>query len=1370
MDNIAQLGIKVDSSSIKQATNELSKLTNQSGKTEQSTKQLTTIFTKANITITAMATGLSYLVKEGIAYNATIEKLTNGLTTLNALTSSNVDNFGKQLSIQDKYNIASRESIETIAQLNKINLETPHTLNETVQIYKSMYSSMKNVGVSSEQMIDLTKKLSIAAGSSGIEFQQLLAGIDGLATGTVETGSELGRFLKSMGLGNEVLKQSTNIYETLNNKFKDVQGIIGYEEEISNLENSFDQLTGALVEPFFDDVKRGIHGLSSMFNDLTQSVTIFYDKFKSISELSTTDQLNKRAVEVTERIAEIQKDLANPSFFQSTGKLNAELRASNLELLSINDQFNKMNKLSEQKLVPTGIDRNESEIIKLAGSELSKFNLQLEDNVNKLKKVGATESEINKFRADQLKEFNEKQNKSLDEQKKKLEDTSKAYTEIAQIGMSQYDKSITSIVEQTSNWLKAGVNENDVLTAQSALLDEINRKTSTDTAIEELTFYERKIQLLDDTVEKEKELAAISYAKRVLEIENSDKTIKEKNRLIEKETELYNQFVKNMEVQQNSEFTSTMSDFYDGMIESQLELNSAVYDFGEGFDGVGTKISNITKSLASMNNLELKNKKEATSLDKKYIAQFNKYAGDIGKTAKLEQQYTKDTALLKEQNLQAQIAGYGQISGAMSKMFEEGSKEAAAFQMVESGLAVVAGIRAILTQGSGDPYSAFARMAVMAASVASLLSSADIAFGGIRGGGSTSTGKELTVNSGTGTVLGDVNAQSESMKKSLEILEEYKKPEFQVLQSMNKYLAGILDSLSGVSSLIVQRGGKAFGAGYVDNYTTKYNSIGVGINKFLNSTDIVQNIFGSDSTLANMDIGGKLVQKIVSGIFGKSSSWSELKGYGISFGSQLLKNAINEIFGSEYQTIKTTTKTSSWFKGTSETSKTKTKYYDMAGFTETERQFSLILDNMYNSVYEAGILLGENSDTLINNLDNFVVNLGNISFKGKSAAQIQTDLEAIFGAVGDRIAGSAIPILNEFQKVGEGMFTTLTRVATGMEVADYYAERLGTAFEVINFKAIENKQGDIGFEALFQTIEKYDEALYGVDNNLISIVENIDGTAEELYGVYSSLSYLRDMLKFMSINTDAISYATIRGAGSAEALSEAMGSYFENFLSESEQLQFKTQQLSKEFAELNMTMPTTKQGFTDLVKGLDISTESGQELYGRLILLNESFAEIIETADTKVENRTSLIDSLKDFVSSINSSLIKTTTFKDFSTSFNEMIEAIKIGSDDLTSIGSDTIASAQSYLDTVERTAKSSAEIEFAKKVISNKFEGVINAKDITLGTINDTLKISFNEDSVIVKVLNDVKNELVYLNQLNTRQTANSNKTLQLQRASIA
>ena len=66
MDNIAQLGIKVDSSSIKQATNELSKLTNQSGKTEQSTTNLTSVFSKVNIAIIATSASLSSLAKHGI--------------------------------------------------------------------------------------------------------------------------------------------------------------------------------------------------------------------------------------------------------------------------------------------------------------------------------------------------------------------------------------------------------------------------------------------------------------------------------------------------------------------------------------------------------------------------------------------------------------------------------------------------------------------------------------------------------------------------------------------------------------------------------------------------------------------------------------------------------------------------------------------------------------------------------------------------------------------------------------------------------------------------------------------------------------------------------------------------------------------------------------------------------------------------------------------------------------------------------------------------------------------------------------------------------------------------------------------------------
>lgn len=79
-------------------------------------------------------------------------------------------------------------------------------------------------------------------------------------------------------------------------------------------------------------------------------------------------------------------------------------------------------------------------------------------------------------------------------------------------------------------------------------------------------------------------------------------------------------------------------------------------------------------------------------------------------------------------------------------------------------------------------------------------------------------------------------------------------------------------------------------------------------------------------------------------------------------------------------------------------------------------------------------------------------------------------------------------------------------------------------------------------------------------------------------------------------------------------------SIFENFLSESEQLTYKTQQLIKEFDNLNIALPMSKDSFRELLDSLDLTTASGQELYGRLIILSDEFANVAnstqETIDT----------------------------------------------------------------------------------------------------------------------------------------------------------
>lgn len=1451
MDNIAQLGIKVDSSSIKQATNELSKLTNQSGKTEKSTNAVTAGFTNLKNAVIGYAS---------IQTAKQILDTADNMNLLNArlkLATSSTSEFASQqrslLSISKQSYTSFSDTVTLFTKLNPALKQVGATTEQVNSVVASFNKGLQLGGSTAEEASSAILQFSQAMGSGALRGEEFNAINDaspkllsylakglGVAQTALRGMAENGE-LTSSRVSNALLKVKTDI----DRDFATLPVTVGkamtnLKTELSVAIDEINNTTGATeaLAKSIQTTTLNIGFFTKEILDYYREVKNFFEENKMLAEtigdtfdflgkagkttltIAALDSLNNKfgdtklgADGILKSLDELEKRKANlgQNKWTESNKKAIENQISDLknQLSKINEKtiFTSSDVIPKNKTaidnlvgdyegaanaideINTKVVRNESELTKLIGNKRAKFNLGLEDSIKKAREKGATESEINKFRADQLKEFNDKQNKELEKGTKKLEETQKARAEIAQIGMSTYDKSISDITAKTIEWVKAGVSKNEVLQAEIKLRNELNSQTILENLQTELSYYEKKLQLQKDSLDKALELRGIQYSQSVLEIENSNKTIEQKQKLIALETELYDETIKRLKADNNTEFQDTLKSFQEDSLARQIELNNAIFDFGAGFKSSNSEIMEVSKALSNLNDSSLKTKKAELDLNTKYTKEFDKYAGDVEKTKELEQQYTKDTDLLNKQAISNQILGYANLSGAISGMFQQGSKEAATFQAAQTVLALVEGTRAILTAGTGDPYTAIPRMAAMALMVKSLLGNIGVALG--MSGSNTTTGDSFSLqkaNTGTGSVLGDTSKVSESITQSLAILKDYAKPEFRLTQQMVKSLQSIDNKMGGVSALLVQSGGFGFGAGFTPKASdTGWKGLGVsyqGISDKLTNKvedlfssvlgDAIGGIAGKIFTLPTK-IGTKALSSIIGGIFGKSSTTSSTKliDSGIYFADQLLGSAIDEIFGSMYQTIqkKTTTTKKSWFGSSTSTSKKTTTYFeDMSGFTETERQFSLVLKSIYDSVGLAGEALGESSEKIDSQLNNFIVSIGKVSLKGLSGSQIQSTLTSIFGKIGDQLASSTFPVLVEFQAIGEGLFTTMTRVASGIEQADYYTDRLGKTFEKISYTDIMNKQGDVGFEALYQSIVKTDEALYGVDNNLIQIVKSLTGTAEELYESYKGLDFLRSSIKFMGVNEKALGFESIKGAGGIEEFSNAINSYFENFLSESEQLVFKSQELAKEFDKLNITMPTTKQGFMDLIKGLDVSTVSGQELYGRLILLNESFAEIIETADTKVENRTSLIDSLKDFVSSINSSLIKTTTFKDFSTSFNGMIEAIKIGSDDLTSIGSDTITSAQSYLDTVARTAKSSAEIEFAKKVISNKFEGVINAKDITLGTINDTLKISFNEDSVIVKALNDVKNELVYLNQLNTRQTANSNKTLQLQRASIA
>ena len=284
-------------------------------------------------TIYSIKEALEFAVKSGFSFNNSLEQSVQGLTSLTVATSSNTSALGKHLNITQKYSLAAIEATQTVKDLQKINAETPHTLNQTNQIYKAMYVSMKNLGASNTQMINITKKMSIAAGSAGIEFNSLLAGVDGLATGTVLANSDLGRFLSGLGLTNEVLKESDDVVKLLEDRLSQFKAADTMNVSVSNLSNSWDQLSGTLTEDMFEDVKSGANSFSKYLDTLNIKLIDYKNNIESIQDIHRQSSVDVLKDELKELDKELQDAQSSSAMFWNKFSTHDEARIQKILML-----------------------------------------------------------------------------------------------------------------------------------------------------------------------------------------------------------------------------------------------------------------------------------------------------------------------------------------------------------------------------------------------------------------------------------------------------------------------------------------------------------------------------------------------------------------------------------------------------------------------------------------------------------------------------------------------------------------------------------------------------------------------------------------------------------------------------------------------------------------------------------------------------------------------------------------------------------------------------------------------------------------------------------------------------------------------------
>ena len=137
---------------------------------------------------------------------------------------------------------------------------------------------------------------------------------------------------------------------------------------------------------------------------------------------------------------------------------------------------------------------------------------------------------------------------------------------------------------------------------------------------------------------------------------------------------------------------------------------------------------------------------------------------------------------------------------------------------------------------------------------------------------------------------------------------------------------------------------------------------------------------------------------------------------------------------------------------------------------------------------------------------------------------------------------------------------------------------------------------------------------------------------EELYNTYLTFGNIRDILQATNQSASNLSSSMILGAGSISALESGTKSYMENFLSDSERLNIQLENLSEDFKNAGYTMPKTRQGFIDLIKSIDTSTEEGAKAYGRLIGLSDSYNDTISEIEDNLSTLIATFSNLGDSV------------------------------------------------------------------------------------------------------------------------------------------
>lgn len=639
-------------------------------------------------------------------------------------------------------------------------------------------------------------------------------------------------------------------------------------------------------------------------------------------------------------------------------------------------------------------------------------------------------------------------------------------------------------------------------------------------------------------------------------------------------------------------------------------LTNQLKDYGVAWKSVGHTIIDTIGSMGSQfasfyqQHLDYKQTlsdiaDKRIEIEKSTALSAEERESELKKLSELEAEVTA-------KNYHDKLSAMGSLAGAASQLFDEQSKERKALHQLEVAFATAESIltmdqivlkatESVANAGTkGDPISAPVRVAAMAALMAGVLGSVGIAFGG--GQKNVNVSEERQKSQGTGTVLGS-DDKSQSILNSSERIEELELDQYAELRKMNGSLKALNRNITRLATSLVGGYGRFDESSYKGELGEKSkgsNIVGalVGGLKKTKKTLVDSGIRIVGQTLGEIMTSGVVNAQAYYDIEVKKSSMLGLrKKYSYFTEYEDLNDQIQHEFALIFTDIGDSineavdmlgiqvakgpvVKYREWVANTigKEFNYDK-EYLDEMGFEPKE------INEKFAGLFSGfiGTVVGE----VDRSLDDFIIDLPHISLKDLTGEEIEKELQAVFSQQADKMVEYLVPSVKEFQKVGEGLYETLIRIAQEQVVFNHQLDAMGLSL---------SRFGDVTKETQLE-----------IGQSIIELV------------------------------------------GGIEEFQEQTGTYFSEFFSEQEQMAQLTKQIKAQFASLDTPMPKSREQFRALVESLDLTTESGQKTFAALMKLVPAVDKYYSAEEARAEKIKEMNDDLAEEIARMDMSALQSS-------------------------------------------------------------------------------------------------------------------------------